>query len=291
MTESFPLHSTHGRGGAALSRRGLLVRGGGLALGGLLAGASATRAAQPQDPWTYIRRMEPTPELGQAPGQRASDFERIEVDDRRWDAYLQTPIKEGQDFHYTCEFDSAWIVLKAHGFDLDLEDQLEIVGIDETIEPYYEETSDGVMIWGGDIAEHYSGNYDANFLARAKGSAMRKVFDEVGLSVTPVDDREGIEDALLAGEHVWFKSTVDFLLWTPATWITPDGDEHPVVLSNDHALVVMGFNDEHVVIRDPLGPTTTNTERPYQYRVRWDRFLDVFAAQGNDGLAVGPARD
>jgi hypothetical protein len=291
MSKSFPLHSSPGRGGASLSRRGLLARGGGLALGGLLAGATGTRAAQPQDPWTYIRRMDPTPELGQAPGQPASDFERIEIEDRRWDAYLQTPVKEGQDFHYTCEFDSSWIVLKAHGFDLDLDDQLDIVGVDETIEPYYTETSDGVLIWGGDIAEHYSGNYDTNFLARAKGSAMRKVFEEMDLSVTPVHDRHGIAKALRAGEHVWFKSTVDFLLWTPATWITPDGEEHPVVLSNDHALVVLGFNDEHVVIRDPLGPTTTNTERPYQYRVRWSRFLDVFAAQGNDGLAVGPARD
>jgi hypothetical protein len=279
------------RGALSLSRRRLLAGASGVALGSLLTGAASAWAAQPEDPWTYIRQMETTPDFGQAPGQPASDFDQIEVDGRRWDAYLRTPVKEGQDFHYTCEFDSAWIVLKAHGLDLDLADQLDIVGIDETIEPYYEETSDGFLIWGGDIAEHFSGDYAANFLARAKGTAVRKVFDEVGLSVMPVHDRDAIEDALLAGEHVWFKSTVDFLVWRPATWITPAGDDYPVVLSNDHALVVMGFNDEHVVIRDPLGPTTTNTERPYQYRVRWERFLDVFAAQGNDGLAVGPERD
>ena len=279
------------RGASSLSRRRLLAGASGVALGSLLTGAASAWAAQPEDPWTYIRQMETTPDFGQAPGQPASDFDPIEVDGRRWDAYLRTPVKEGQDFHYTCEFDSAWIVLKAHGLDLDLADQLDIVGIDETIEPYYEETSDGFLIWGGDIAEHFSGDYAANFLARAKGTAVRKVFDEVGLSVMPVHDRDAIEDALLAGEHVWFKSTVDFLVWRPATWITPAGDDYPVVLSNDHALVVMGFNDEHVVIRDPLGPTTTNTERPYQYCVRWERFLDVFAAQGNDGLAVGPERD
>lgn len=279
------------RGALSLSRRRLLAGASGVALGSLLTGAASAWAAQPEDPWTYIRQMETTPDFGQAPGQPASDFDQIEVDGRRWDAYLRTPVKEGQDFHYTCEFDSAWIVLKAHGLDLDLADQLDIVGIDETIEPYYEETSDGFLIWGGDIAEHFSGDYVANFLARAKGSAVRKVFDEVGLSVMPVHDRDAIEDALLAGEHVWFKSTVDFLVWRPATWITPAGKEYPVVLTNDHALVVMGFNDEHVVIRDPLGPTTTNTERPYQYRVRWERFLDVFAAQGNDGLAVGPERN
>ena len=49
---------------------------------------------------------------------------------------------------------------------------------------------------------------------------------------------------------------------------------------------MIAYNDEEVVIRDPLGPTSTNGNRPYQYRVRWERFLDVFAAQGNDGLAV-----
>ena len=282
--------------GHPLSRRGVLTRGAGFALGGMLAGVAlprgmAARAAQPEDPWTYIRKMEPTPELGQEPGQPADEVGPIETGGRLWDAYIQTPIKEGQDFHYTCEFDSSWIVLKAHGHDLDLEEQLEIVGIDESIEPWHEETADGFIIWGGDIGEYYSGHYDENFLARARGSAMRKVFDEMDLTVTPVEDREGIEKALLAGEHVWFKSTVDFLVWVPAVWITPDGTEYPVVLGNDHALVVMGFNADHVVIRDPLGPTSTNTERPYQYRVTWERFLEVFAAQGNDGLAVGPKRD
>src|SRR5215218_6524610 len=71
--------------------------------------AASAWAAQPEDPWTYIRQMETTPDFGQAPGQPASDFDRIEVDGRRWDAFLRTPVKEGQDFHYTCEFDSAWI--------------------------------------------------------------------------------------------------------------------------------------------------------------------------------------
>lgn len=296
MTTFRTLSSPSGRAENALSRRRLLTRGGGLALGGILAGGALpgealARAAQPEDPWTYIREMETTADLGQAPGQPASEVEPIEIGGRVWDAYLQTPVKEGQDFHYTCEFDSSWIVLKAHGHDLDLDEQIEIVGIDESVEPWHEETADGFVIWGGDIGEHFSGHYDENFLARARGSAVRKVFDAMDLSVTPVEDREGIEEALLAGEHVWFKSTVDFLVWVPALWITPDGDEYPVVLGNDHALVVMGFNNDDVIIRDPLGPTSTNTERPYQYRVTWERFLEVFASQGNDGIAVGPNRD
>ncbi len=296
MTKLSPSSITPPDAGRPLTRRRLLTRCGGLAAGGLLVGALppsglAARAAQPEDPWTYIRKMKADPELGQAPGQPADEVDPIETGGRLWDAYLQTPVKEGQDFHYTCEFDSSWIVLKAHGHDLDLDEQLEIVGVDNSIEPWHQETADGYVIWGGDIGEHYSGHYDENFLARARGSAVRKVFDAVELNVTPVVDRDGIEAALRAGEHVWFKSTVDFLIWIPATWITPGGDEYPVVLGNDHALVVMGFNADHVVIRDPLGPTSTNTERPYQYRVTWERFLEVFAAQGNDGLAVGPKRD
>jgi len=42
------------------------------------------------------------------------------------------------------------------------------------------------------------------------------------------------------------------------------------------------------VIRDVLGPTRSNWERPYEYEVAWDTFLACWGAQGRDGLAVGP---
>ena len=51
----------------------------------------------------------------------------------------------------------------------------------------------------------------------------------------------------------------------------------------------MGYNSDVVVIRDVLGPTSTNWERPYEYDVPWDTFLAVWEAQGNDGVAVAPA--
>ena len=41
------------------------------------------------------------------------------------------------------------------------------------------------------------------------------------------------------------------------------------------------------VIRDVLGPTSTNWERPYEYEVPWDQFLACWWAQGNDGQAIG----
>ena len=85
------------------------------------------------------------------------------------------------------------------------------------------------------------------------------------------------------------KATVDFLPWASTTWITPDGKALPTVLGNDHAVVIMGYNDYGVVIRDVLGPTDTNWERPYEYDVPWDLFLSVFQAQGSDGVAVRPA--
>jgi len=245
-------------------------------------------AAQSMDPFTYITTMPATTDLGQRVGQSAVEVGPVETDGAVWDAYIQLPIKEGQDFHYTCEFDSSWIILKAYGHDLTLDEQLGAVGHDRSIEPWYEETASGVIVWGGDIAEMYSGHYEENFLARARCSAMRKVFEAVGLGVTVADTRELIEEALLRGEPVYFKSTVDFLDWVPATWIAPDGDEFPVVLGNDHALIVMGFNEREVIIRDPLGPTTTNYERPWQYRVSWERYLEVIAAQGNDAIAIAP---
>lgn len=269
-----------------INRRHLLT-GAALAVAG---GALRSRrtSAQSQDPFTYIRAMDATDTLGQQPGQAASAIAPVNHDNTTWSAYVRAPVKSGQDFHFTCEFDSSWIVLKANGFDLPLDEQMQVVGVDDAIEPAYQELPDGVVVRGGDIAVHYCGNYKENFLARARGSAMQKVFAHVGLQVTPVHGRMTIQNALLAGQLVWFKSTVDFLDWVPATWVTPKNQQYPVVLGNDHALVVMGFDDNDVIIRDPLGPTSTNWNRPYQYRVAWDRFLPVFAAQGNDGLAVGP---
>ena len=92
--------------------------------------------------------------------------------------------------------------------------------------------------------------------------------------------REEIEAALDQEGLVWTKATVDFLPWAETTWLTPSGKAVPTVLGNDHAVVVMGYNDDGVVIRDVLGPTNTNWERAYEYDVPWETFLAVFEAQG-----------
>ncbi|MCO5223986.1 MAG: C39 family peptidase [Thermomicrobiales bacterium] len=245
-------------------------------------------AAQSYNPWDYISSMVAKPEFGTPVGQVVGD--PIPDQEWYWDAYLQMPIKQGQDFHYTCEFDSAWIVLKAFGLDVGLDEQLAIVGKDESLEPYYEETANGFEVWGGDVHNYYCGHINENILARARCNAMRKLFEAKGLSVTVTPDRPSIEAALLRGEPVYFKSTVDMMPWRPAVWHSNTGEDWPVVLTNDHALIVMGFNAEQVIIRDPLGPTSTNWDRPWQWRTRWDRFLEVIAAQGNDAIAVGPPR-
>ncbi len=272
------------------TRRDVLKAAAGLVIAGSVIGRSGhSGQAQSMDPYTFMRTMVATTQAGQRPGQPASGLMPVISDGVSWSAYIQQPIKEGQDFHFTCEFDSAWIILKSYGHDLDLQEQLAIVGHDLSIEPYWEDTASGTIVQGGDIAEMYSGDYDENVLARATGNAVRKVFESVGLTVEVTPERPLIEAALLRGEPVFFKSTVDFLDWKAATWVAPDGDEFPVVLTNDHALVVMGFNEADVIIRDPLGPTTTNRTRPWQYRVSWERFLEVIAAQGNDALAIGPA--
>jgi hypothetical protein len=178
--------------------------------------------------------------------------------------------------------------MAAYDIDAGLDAQVEAVGIDNRVTPYWEETASGIMVYGGDIGEHFSGELDSNLMSRATANAMRKAFDAHDIATEPIQDRAGIEASLNAGYPVFFKSTVDFLDWRPATWNSPEGYTYPVVFSNDHALTVIAYNDDEVVIRDPLGPTSTNANRPYQYRVKWDRFLQVFASQGNDGLAVMP---
>ena len=213
---------------------------------------------------------------------------KVVVNGRTYDAYLKAAVKKKQEYHYSCEFDAAWVVLKTYGFDVGVAKQAAIIGVDKSREPYYRDTKKGAIIYGGDVTTSFSGDYKKNFLARSTGAAMRKVFEHYDLKVTPVNSRDGIELALLRGELVWIKTTVDFKAWRPATWIMPDGRSYKTVLGNDHAAVVMGFNKTGVVIRDVLGPTSTNWKRRYEYEVTWPRFLAAWGAQQFDGLAVAP---
>ena len=208
-------------------------------------------------------------------------------DPASYEVYIPAACKAGDFFWYSCEFDAAWAVLKTFGIDATFEDMLAIVGHDQSIEPYYQDTPDGVVIHGGDISQHFSGNYVSSLLARTRGSAVRKAFKHYGLRVSAVQDRADIKGALESGRLVWVKVTVDFKDWTPATWIAPDGDQFPAVLTNDHAAVVMGYDEEVAVIRDTLGPTDTNWDRLHEYEVSWDLFMKCWGAQGFDGLAVG----
>ena len=209
--------------------------------------------------------------------------------DGRYTAYVPVALKEGQFAQYTCEFDAAWMVLNTFGLDVSLDEQVAIIGIDTRIEPHVEEEgANGTVIHGGDITSAYSGDYTQSYLARTTGQAMRKVFEHYEFSVNPVATRDEVEAALDTGAPIWMKTTVDFLDWQPITWVTPDEKQLPGVLGNDHAVVAMGYNDQVVVIRDALGPTSTNWNRLYEYEVPWNTFLAVWEAQGFDGLAVFP---
>lgn len=198
-------------------------------------------------------------------------------DGRVYAAYTPAATKVGQFYQYTCEFDASWVILQTFGHDVPFEDQLAIVGHDTSVEPWRQETAEGFIIYGGDITQAFSGDYTSNMLARSTGSAFIPLFEYFGLEAR--------------------KATVDFLPWANVTWVTPDGKELPGVLGNDHAVVVIGYNDAGPVIRDVLGPTNTNWERPTEYDVAWETFLPVFEAQGSDGVGVlqaeggaGPAR-
>lgn len=209
-------------------------------------------------------------------------------DPSSYDVYIPTASKNGPFYSYTCEFDAAWAVLKTFGIDAPLEDQVAAIRIDDRVEPAYQETADGYVIYGGDITRAYSGDYTKNFLARTTGGGFRRVFTEYGLRAVKVGTRERMQEHLRKGRLIWIKMTVDFLEWRTATWITPEGQRLNVVLGNDHATVVMGYNDRVAVIRDLLGPTSTNENRLYEYEVPWETFLRSWGAQSFDGLAVGP---
>lgn len=208
-----------------------------------------------------------------------------------YDAYIPAASKEGQFFQYSCEFDAAWVVLETYGIDARADELVAAIPHDRSVEPFIEETAAGYVIHGGDIATAYSGDYRKNFLARSTAPAFQQLFAHYGLETALVSDRAGVEGALEAGQLVWMKTTVDFKPWRTATWVMPNGARHLTVLGNDHAVVAIGYSARGVVIRDVLGPTSTNRERPYEYEVDWDTFMAAWGAQSYDAVAVArPAR-
>lgn len=236
--------------------------------------AGAKRTSTPRRPTATPKpRPSPTP---------------VMVNGRAYDAYIPAAVKDKQAYQYSCEFDAAWVILRSYGIEASVDQLIGIVGVDSSLEPYIKETKGGFLIYGGDITRSFSGDYRKNFLARSSGKAMRKAFEHYGLRTQAVASRRDVEQALRGGALVWMKTTVDFKTWRPATWIMPDGREQRTVLGNDHAVVVMGFNAQGVVIRDVLGPTSSNRNRPYEYEVRWPVFLAAWEAQAFDGLAVLP---
>lgn len=237
----------------------------------------------------------PTPVPTQQPSPRPSATPTptptsgpVEINGRVYNAYIAAATKEGQAYQYSCEFDAAWVILETYGIKASVDELIAIVGVDTSVEPTMKETDDGVIIYGGDIDAHVSGNIYKNFLARGTGMAMQRAFSHYGLTATPIHDRASVEAALSAGRLVWMKTTVDFKRWRTATWVMPNGERRQVVLGNDHAVVAIGWSERGVVIRDVLGPTSSNWNRPYEYEVGWDTFLAAWGAQQFDGLAVTP---
>ncbi len=254
---------------------------------------SATRPPEPTMPLSPAPMLPPDTRTGSPPLLEPAlppppDIPVI-INGRVYDAYIPAALKQQQAYPYSCEFDAAWVILHTYGFEPTVDDLIGMVGVDPSIEPYIgSETAQGHIIYGGDIFNAFSGDYTGNFLARSTGAAMRRAFEPYGLEVTPVHDRPGIEAALRYGALIWMKTTVDFTSWRPAIWQLPDGRTYQTVLGNDHAVVVIGFNADVAVIRDVLGPTSSNWQRPYEYEVNWDTFMATWQAQSFDALAVAP---
>jgi hypothetical protein len=204
----------------------------------------------------------------------------------KYTVYLTAALKYGQDYKNSCEFDAGWVIVQSYGFDVTVDDLISKIPLDSSIEPEIYETTEGFFIYGGDILHKYSGDYKTNFLARTMGRAFAQVFSSYGLETQPVRNRDQLETALQKGNLVWIKTTVDFLMGRPASWITPQGEHIKTVLGNDHAVVVIGYNDSVVVIRDTLGPTSTNLNRTFEYEVPWDQFLEAWGEQDFDGIVV-----
>lgn len=203
-----------------------------------------------------------------------------------YEVYLNASSMPGQTYQFSCEFDAAWVILDSYGLTTTVDEIIARTPFDRRVEPYYKEKRGRFEIFGGDITGSYSGDYTSNFLARATGKAFVKLFQSYGLVAEPVGTRAELEETLRRGDLIWMKTTVDFQEGRPAVWITPEGVELPTVLGNDHAVVLIGFDEHVAVIRDVLGPTTSNFQRPYEYEVPWEQFMAAWRLQGFDALAI-----
>ncbi|HEV2528294.1 MAG TPA: hypothetical protein VGT61_07605 [Thermomicrobiales bacterium] len=223
--------------------------------------------------------------------EAANAAEPVVVNGRSYTAYIDAFLKQGQWDLYTCEFDVAHNIMKTFDVETTLDEMVSIVGFDNPFEPYAVDGPDGPIIYGGDIKKAFCGYLDSNTFSKCSGQAMIPAFEAFGFAPVVAKTRADIEKGLSAGQLLWMKTTVDFTAWIPTRWVTPDGTSHPTVYDNDHCVGAVGYNDEVVVIHDALGPTNTNWERPYEYEVPWDLFMDCFRSSGHDGLLVGPPTD
>ncbi len=156
---------------------------------------------------------------GIRPGPATAQGGEVTPDGRTYTAYVPAATKTGQFYQYSCEFDASWVVLATFGKDVSFEEQLDVVGHDISVEPYFEETAEGFVIYGGDITSAFCGDYTSNMLARSTGTAFLPLFEHYGLGAETVKTREEIEAALDRSGLVWTKATVDFQPWADTTWL------------------------------------------------------------------------
>src|SRR5690349_6651661 len=68
--------------------------------------------------------------VGAASTAKAAPAEIVEItpppiaDPNSYDVYVPTACKTGPFYHYTCEFDAAWAVMKTFGIDASLDEQI-----------------------------------------------------------------------------------------------------------------------------------------------------------------------
>lgn len=226
------------------------------------------------------------PVVGEPPASVA--MAPVTIDGRTYTAYTETVVKQGQWDLYTCEFDVAYMIMATFGVETTLDELVGYVGFDNPFDPYAEETAGGIVIYGGDIGAAFCGDLTHNTFSKTRGSAMRRAFEGFDFKAEACTSRTGVERGLSAGKLLWMKTTVDFTAYEPTRWQTPDGTVYPTAYENDHCVAAIGYDDASVVIRDSLGPTNTNWDRPWEYDVPWDVFMDRWGSSGHDGLLVSP---
>ena len=185
--------------------------------------------------------------------------------------YLAVPYYSQEDFPTGCELVSASMVLGYYGFDIAAGDLIN-EGYIEAAEFIHEKNDDGdEILIGGDPEEKFIGdpNSDEGYGCYS-GAIVKGLSRYLENELYDVVDMSGMSLSDLCSFYIDYEIPV--LVWATVdmkpsevkennTWQIEGTDQTFSWISNEHCMVLVGYNDDYYYFHDPLTDEATLYER------------------------------